>query len=138
AFTVKDDAPDPDETSQEGSGSNFLSNEIFYRAALARSFKPTLASGHLHVPPFVEPTTQNTIVAQRDRLLSGTRGIVERLIAHLILAPEITSFHPVSGRTGTRVTILGASFTAATPVRFGGGDVGFVVDCDNQITATVT
>jgi transcriptional regulator with XRE-family HTH domain/pyrrolidone-carboxylate peptidase len=138
AFTVKNDSPDPNETSQEGSGSNFLSNEIFYRAALARSFNPTLASGHLHVPPFVSATNQNPITAQRDRLLSGTQGIVERLIAHLILAPEITSFHPVSGRTGTRVTILGANFTGATAVRIGGGAVGFVVDSDNQITATVT
>ncbi|HEX8774986.1 MAG TPA: IPT/TIG domain-containing protein [Pyrinomonadaceae bacterium] len=139
AFTVINDAPDPKQTSQEGSGGNFLSNEIFYRAALARnSAKPTLASGHLHVPPLVEPTTQNPITAQRDRLLNGTKGIVERLIAHLILAPEITSFFPASGRTGTRVTIFGANFTGATAVRIGGGDVDFVVDGDSQITATVT
>jgi pyrrolidone-carboxylate peptidase len=35
----------------EGSGSNFLSNEIFYRTALLRSnIRPALPSGHVHVP----------------------------------------------------------------------------------------
>lgn len=34
-----------------GSGGNFLSNEIFYRTALLRSMnRPSLPSGHLHVP----------------------------------------------------------------------------------------
>ncbi|HEV2963753.1 MAG TPA: IPT/TIG domain-containing protein [Candidatus Angelobacter sp.] len=34
-----------------GSGGNFLSNEIFYRTALLRQrLRPSLASGHLHVP----------------------------------------------------------------------------------------
>lgn len=35
----------------EGSGGNYLSNEIFYRTALRRSkMRPSLASGHLHIP----------------------------------------------------------------------------------------
>lgn len=38
-------------TANEGSGGNFLSNEIFYRTALLRSTaRPALPSGHFHVP----------------------------------------------------------------------------------------
>lgn len=48
----KTESPDATATSREGSGRNFLSNEIFYRTALERSrMRPALPSGHLHVPP---------------------------------------------------------------------------------------
>lgn len=45
------DAAHPGETSEAGSGSNFLSNEVFYRTARLRSKdRPALPSGHLHIP----------------------------------------------------------------------------------------
>lgn len=45
------DATHPGETSEAGSGSNFLSNEIFYRTARLRSKdRPALPTGHLHIP----------------------------------------------------------------------------------------
>jgi transcriptional regulator with XRE-family HTH domain len=139
AFVVKPDRPDKDKPSEEGSGSNFLSNEIFYRASLLRNAtKPTLSSGHLHIPPFVTSTTQNPISAQRDRLLNGTQSIVERFLAKIVVAPTITSFSPLSGRVGTRVTILGANFTDTLAVLIGGGEVGFQVELDDRITATVS
>lgn len=55
-----DKLPDiPNGISKEGSGSNFLSNEIFYRTAFVRSTKRSdLASGHLHIPPVgIDPRT---------------------------------------------------------------------------------
>lgn len=46
------EAPDPAGLSKEGSGGDFLSNEVFYRTALLRSqTRPLLPSGHLHIPP---------------------------------------------------------------------------------------
>lgn len=54
------------------------------------------------------------------------------------VAPTITAVGPGSGPTGggTVVTILGSDFTGTTGVTFGGLPAGFVVDSDNQITAT--
>src|SRR5436305_10052886 len=52
--------PDPAKNSDQGSGGNYLSNEIFYRTALLRntmrppvppSVQSPLASGHFHLPP---------------------------------------------------------------------------------------
>ncbi|EKT3967463.1 hypothetical protein NTJ12_002554, partial [Flavobacterium psychrophilum] len=41
--------------SYHGSGSNYLSNEIFYRVAKMRTEqRPTLATGHLHIPMIQE------------------------------------------------------------------------------------
>jgi pyrrolidone-carboxylate peptidase len=51
--TWKEDPADiPTGISREGSGNNFLSNEVFYRTALVRSTnRSSLPSGHLHIPP---------------------------------------------------------------------------------------
>jgi pyrrolidone-carboxylate peptidase len=39
----------------QGSGGDYLSNEIFYRVGKLRSeIKPTLATGHLHIPMIQE------------------------------------------------------------------------------------
>ncbi len=51
ATFLKKEGPDDNTTAREGSGRNFLSNEIFYRTALLRTVRPALPSGHLHVPP---------------------------------------------------------------------------------------
>ena len=53
-------------------------------------------------------------------------------------APQITSFLPVSGPVGTKVTITGTGFTGATAVDFNGAaDPTFKIDSDTQISATV-
>ncbi|MBN1368448.1 MAG: IPT/TIG domain-containing protein [Dehalococcoidales bacterium] len=52
--------------------------------------------------------------------------------------PEITSFTPTSGTTGTTVTITGSNFTDITAVKFGGTAAqSFTVDSDIQITAII-
>ena len=53
-------------------------------------------------------------------------------------AGSITSFDPNHGQVGTSVVITGVGFTGATAVRFNGAnDPAFLVDTDEQITATV-
>jgi N-acetylglucosamine-6-sulfatase len=53
-------------------------------------------------------------------------------------AGSITSFDPNHGQIGTSVVITGVGFTGATAVRFNGvNDPTFVIDTDEQITATV-
>jgi hypothetical protein len=52
--------------------------------------------------------------------------------------PAINSFTPTSGPVGTQVDIQGASFDAATSVRFNGtADLSFVVNSSTDITAHV-
>lgn len=52
--------------------------------------------------------------------------------------PFISSFSPVNGTTGTSITILGANFTGASAVSFGGTAAqSFVVNSSSSITAVV-
>src|SRR5438309_1584293 len=55
----------------------------------------------------------------------------------VLSAPTITSFTPTSGQVGTGVTISGASFTAATAVRFNGIAANFSVISDAAIYTIV-
>jgi Ca2+-binding RTX toxin-like protein len=52
-------------------------------------------------------------------------------------SPTISSFAPASGPAGTKVTITGANFTAATAIAFNGTLASSTVSSDTQITATV-
>lgn len=51
-------------------------------------------------------------------------------------APTITSFSPVSGHAGTRVTITGTNFTGATSVKLGATPAPFAVNSSTVIVAT--
>src|SRR5205085_1068201 len=54
------------------------------------------------------------------------------------VVPSITSFTPVSGPTGTSVTLTGTGFTGATGVSFNStAATTFTVNSDTQISATV-
>ena len=56
----------------------------------------------------------------------------------LSLTPVVSTAVPDEGTVGTTVIIGGTAFTGSTDVQFNGtSDSGFVVDSDNQITATV-
>jgi hypothetical protein len=52
--------------------------------------------------------------------------------------PRITTFTPVKGRIGTRVTIRGAYLGGALWVKFGGVKVPFTVPSANKIVAVVS
>ena len=56
---------------------------------------------------------------------------------NFFVAPFITGFNPPFGRTGTNVVITGTNMTGATSVLFNGTNCSFVVNHNNQITATV-
>jgi hypothetical protein len=51
--------------------------------------------------------------------------------------PEISSFTPQSGPSGTRVVVAGTRFTGATAVAFGGVLATFTVESDSRITTFV-
>jgi hypothetical protein len=51
--------------------------------------------------------------------------------------PRITSFAPLSGKTGTKVTIKGAYLGGAVWVKFGGVKSTFTVPTANKVVATV-
>jgi IPT/TIG domain-containing protein/phosphoesterase family protein len=53
------------------------------------------------------------------------------------VVPEVSSFSPTSGKTGTSVVISGSAFTGATAVTFNGVPAPFTVNSYSQITATV-
>jgi DNA-binding transcriptional regulator YiaG len=58
----------------QGSGGNYLSNEIFYRVALARG-QSTVATGHLHVPSTgTDPTSTG------PSLIAGVTEAVRRML----------------------------------------------------------
>lgn len=70
----------PTGTSEEGSGENFLSNEIFYRVSLKRKMqRRNLATGHIHVPPTdFNPRGQGV----GDQLKVGMTKALERFFTH--------------------------------------------------------
>lgn len=52
--------------------------------------------------------------------------------------PKITSFSPLTGKSGDKVVIKGVNFTGATAVSFGSKPAtSFTVDSDTQITAVI-
>ncbi|MDT5271182.1 MAG: hypothetical protein QOH49_3368, partial [Acidobacteriota bacterium] len=82
AYEKQTDVPDNAKLADSGSGGNYLSNEIFYRTALRRENKrPTLPSGHFHLPTFVSPSVLPEM-PQRQRLIEGAGGAIERFLRH--------------------------------------------------------
>ncbi|MEP6849668.1 MAG: IPT/TIG domain-containing protein [Acidobacteriota bacterium] len=71
-------ADGPSGISDEGSGGNYLSNEIFYRVALKRkAVRPGLPSGHFHVP-----STKFDPRGTGQALINGVTQALGRLFSH--------------------------------------------------------
>jgi transcriptional regulator with XRE-family HTH domain/pyrrolidone-carboxylate peptidase len=135
-FTEQPDRPDSSKKANLGSGDNYLSNEIFYRTALVRNTnRPTLASGHLHVPG-----TDTTPQTSGLKLVEGVGVALGKFVDALAsLQPRITNFSPPAGRPGDTVTIIGERFDGAGAVLIGTTSLDtFTVDDSMQITAEVS
>ncbi|MBC8031819.1 MAG: IPT/TIG domain-containing protein, partial [Pyrinomonadaceae bacterium] len=78
-FTKLHEQPKAGATSLIGSGGNYLSNEIFYRVALARG-AGTLPTGHLHVP-----STHFDPTGAGPDLIEGVKEALNRLLAAAML-----------------------------------------------------
>lgn len=78
AYQKLPEQPDANTEVVDGSGGNYLSNEIFYRTArVRRDNRPTLATGHLHVPPVgTEPRTKGV------GLINGVTQILKDFLRH--------------------------------------------------------
>lgn len=81
-------------------------------------------------------------VSIRVYQISGVVGRGYSAIATLTPAltypmPVISNLYPTEGAPGTSVVISGSHFAGATSVAFNGTAAIFVVDSDNQLTATV-
>ena len=121
-----------------GSGGNFISNEIFYRAALLRNNnRPSLASGHLHIP-----STNDKTQANGQKLINGVKEALRRLVDALPAAglqPRITNFSPPAGRPGDTFLIDGEHLDGASAVLIGSTSLDtFNVDAPTLITAEVS
>ncbi|WP_324680612.1 FG-GAP-like repeat-containing protein [Hymenobacter sp. GOD-10R] len=63
---------------------------------------------------------------------------VSVLLGQVPLAPTLTSFSPLNGPVGTRVTIMGTGLNGATAVRFNGTAASsFIVNSATSLTAVV-
>lgn len=69
--------PKSEQILNEGSGGDYLSNEIFYRVGKMRSeIRPTLATGHFHIEKLQE-AKQDLKVSEIERLLSIVKKGIE-------------------------------------------------------------
>lgn len=80
AYQKAADQPDNEEV-YYGSGQNYLSNEIFYRTARVRKDnRPTLPTGHLHLPIislFTKLNVYADLQSKGERLISGVTTILK-------------------------------------------------------------
>jgi|SRR5579871_996340 len=58
-------------------------------------------------------------------------------VFEIIVTPVVTTFRPVKGPVGTKVTLTGANFTGVTSVRIGTIAAAFSINSDASLTLTV-
>jgi serine protease len=119
-------------------GTSMATPHVTGVVSLMFSLKPDLT------PAQVLTILQNTVKAFPSGSTCTTAlcglGIVDAAAAlnALTPGPEITSFSPIHGGTGTSVTITGIRFTGATAVKFNGHNASnFNVVSDTSITVDV-
>jgi hypothetical protein len=112
-------------------------------------YKNSSTPGTISIEPKVDyvigDSPKNTAIGDLDAdgkpelvVFSGNMVSIFKNLMNFIPAPEIISFTPGSGYTGTTVTIKGHDLTNATNVSFGGTAAGsFTVVSDSIITAVV-
>lgn len=113
-FTKTNDQPRAGAPLEEGSGGNYLSNEIFYRTARARQrFRASLKSGHLHVPSV--GTTPAGGAGQA--LIDGVRQALKEFLEHSFRMTGSGDLNfpltPV-GRTSQPLTLTATNVSGST------------------------
>lgn len=104
------------------------------------SFGGTSASSFSVVSDSVITATVGTGATGTVKVITqnGTDTLNGFIYIAPVVTPDITSFAPASGTTGTVITIKGVRLTGATTVSFGGTSASsFTVVSDSVITATV-
>lgn len=108
-----------------------------FTGATAVSFGGTAATSFT----IVNATTIQAVVgsgASGDVIVTNPSGSANKSGFVFVIPPTITQFTPIAAKSGETVTILGANFTNASAVKFGGINArSFVVQNDNLITAVV-
>ena len=109
---------------------------VHFAVGMTIKFNGTAASGFTVTDPN-EVTVTVPASATTGAITVGLAGAgTNSSAANFFIAPNITSFSPSSGRTGTNVVIRGSSFSNAFAVKFGTlNAASFVVDSNSQITA---
>lgn len=139
SFLKQFDKPGSTEISDEGSGGNYLSNEIFYRIAKQRdaSTRKTLASGHFHLP-LVSPTAS----WNRDNLIAGVKDALKRFLNKLL--PLRTAAGgaeiPVTpiNRTSQKTIVVGNDSTATVTLATVATQAPFAAQIVGNVPAPVT
>jgi hypothetical protein len=73
----------PKEQLREGSGGDYLSNEIFYRVAKLRTeLRPALATGHFHIKK-LQSVGQDFIISQTSQLINIVRTAINNGVTGL-------------------------------------------------------
>ncbi|MBD2723140.1 FG-GAP-like repeat-containing protein [Hymenobacter armeniacus] len=73
-----------------------------------------------------------TAAGPSNRVIMGRDGL-----APPVSAPTLTAFSPAAGPVGTSVRIAGTALSSTSAVRFNGATAAFVVNSNQQVTATV-
>jgi transcriptional regulator with XRE-family HTH domain len=146
-FTKLPEKPISTGISESGSGGNYLSNEIFYRVALARGAR-TVATGHLHVPstgtdPAATGRALTTGVTQAlNRLLDAAIRPRLRSVPDLAFSPTLVNHSRTLTLTATNATTetitvkaaeVASPFTAGLP-----GAAPIQVSPGGTLTLTLT
>lgn len=101
----------------------------------------TYASGGLYQVSLTVTNTAGTSTTQTftGQVVSNNGGpsaIATTQVSVPFLTPVITSISPSAGLAGDTVSIIGANFTGATSVEFGGIVISFSLQSDNLIIVT--
>ena len=87
-------------------------------------------------PTQITATVPSGVAYGRWRVTTGAGTLLNELV-FTVTPPDITSFAPGTGATGSAVTITGSGFLNVSSVTLGNVSATFTVNSPTQITATV-
>jgi pyrrolidone-carboxylate peptidase len=147
ALIVQADVPTG--SAVEGSGGNYLSNEIFYRVAVVRKTGALgLATGHFHLPSiglnpippeFGQRLIDGVNIAVTDLFKFGFRFLSQRIteFMNVVIGQSLTKNIRVFNRSGAAVTIKRATIDGVFTTLFPGSSP-VVVPSGGEVSVPVT